>query len=221
MSGDGHNSRRPRPHTDEAFSSNPPEIAEVLSSRSVFIAGAGGLGSNVAVLLVRAGLGRLTIADFDSVTTANLNRQYYFRDQIGMRKIDALRATLLRINPALEMMAIDVKLSADNLPLHLDANVDVVIECFDDPVAKADLTRHCLREHPKLPLVAASGVAGIGEASDIRVSKGPGRLLVVGDATTDLTPQTGTLSSKVALAAASQAHEAIKIMIHESNSTRE
>ena len=58
-----------------------------------------GLGSNCAVALARIGIGRLIIADFDVVTESNLNRQYYFCDQVGMKKVEALKDNLIRINP--------------------------------------------------------------------------------------------------------------------------
>ena len=61
------------------------------------IAGAGGLGSNVAVNLVRTGVKKLKIVDFDVVDESNLNRQFYFMDQVGRPKVEALRENLLRI----------------------------------------------------------------------------------------------------------------------------
>ncbi|MBP5226911.1 MAG: ThiF family adenylyltransferase, partial [Kiritimatiellae bacterium] len=62
----------------------------ILDRARVGIAGAGGLGSNCAMHLVRAGLTRLVIADFDIVNESNLNRQFYFRDQLGQKKVTAL-----------------------------------------------------------------------------------------------------------------------------------
>ena len=66
----------------------------ILENAKVGIAGAGGLGSNVAMLLVRAGMKKLVIADFDIVNESNLNRQFFFRHQLGEKKIDALAARL-------------------------------------------------------------------------------------------------------------------------------
>ena len=76
---------------------------EILEDAKVGIAGAGGLGSNCAMHLVRAGVKRLVIADFDVVSESNLNRQFFFRDQLGMKKVEALKANLLRINPEAEV----------------------------------------------------------------------------------------------------------------------
>ena len=83
----------------EFFAHRDPAVLAVLRQSSVGIAGAGGLGSNVAVALARAGIGRLVIADFDRIEPSNLNRQQYFVDQVGERKVEALRENLLAINP--------------------------------------------------------------------------------------------------------------------------
>ena len=64
-----------------------PEERAVLESVRVGIAGAGGLGSNCAMHIVRAGVTHLTVVDFDVVNESNLNRQFFFRDQIGMKKV--------------------------------------------------------------------------------------------------------------------------------------
>ena len=83
------------------MSANPyltPAERAVLERARIGIAGAGGLGSNCAMHLVRAGVRRLVVADFDVVGESNLNRQFFFRDQLGMKKVAALKANLLRID---------------------------------------------------------------------------------------------------------------------------
>ena len=85
--------------TEEMFADNPAGVFEALSRATVGIAGAGGIGPTVAVLLARAGAGRLVVADFDDVEARNLNRQSYFLDQVGMPKVQALGQTLARISP--------------------------------------------------------------------------------------------------------------------------
>lgn len=79
------------------------------------IAGCGGLGSNCAVNLVMAGFKKLSIIDFDTVTAANLDRQFYFIDQVGMPKAEALRENLLRINPELELILHIEKIAKSNI----------------------------------------------------------------------------------------------------------
>ena len=98
-----------------------------LEAAKVGIAGAGGLGSNCAAHLVRAGVRRLVIADFDVVAESNLNRQFYFRDQIGRKKVDALAENLRRIEPGLELELACERLDGARAR-ELFADCDVVVE---------------------------------------------------------------------------------------------
>jgi len=107
------------------------EIRSVLALKCVGIAGAGGLGSNVAAMLIRSGVGKLIIADFDTVSIPNLGRQFFFKDQAGMPKVEALRDNLLRIEPDAVLQMHCVKISPENIPL-LFSTCDVVVEAFDE-----------------------------------------------------------------------------------------
>ncbi|MDD5599073.1 MAG: sulfur carrier protein ThiS adenylyltransferase ThiF [Victivallaceae bacterium] len=194
------------------FSANPPGVTEVLRGKSVFIAGAGGLGSNVCVLLARAGLGGITVVDFDRVEPSNLNRQQYFRDQVGMPKVKALEENLLRINPELEITAIEEKLTPENCEL-IPEKTAVIFECFDDAAAKAMLANFALSERPETPVIAVSGLAGLGPCGAIKVRKGPGNLYIVGDGSSETNEKNGTIASRVAQAAAVQAHIGIRLLL--------
>ncbi|MFA5418212.1 MAG: ThiF family adenylyltransferase, partial [Bacteroidales bacterium] len=90
-------------------------IKERLKHKTVGIAGCGGLGSNCAVALARVGVGRLILADFDVVDETNLNRQYFFYHQIGEKKVQGLSDNIKLINPATEVIAIDIKLNEQNI----------------------------------------------------------------------------------------------------------
>ena len=79
-------------------SSYPPGVADRLAECTVGIAGAGGLGTAVAISLARACVGRLIIIDFDEVEAKNMNRQHYFIDQVGRPKVEALRENLERLD---------------------------------------------------------------------------------------------------------------------------
>ena len=78
----------------------------MLESARVGIAGAGGLGSNCAMHLVRAGVQHITVVDFDVVNESNLNRQFFFRDQLGQKKVEAIKENLLRIEPDADIRAV-------------------------------------------------------------------------------------------------------------------
>ncbi|MFA6716480.1 MAG: sulfur carrier protein ThiS adenylyltransferase ThiF [Victivallales bacterium] len=194
------------------FSANPPGVTEVLREKSVFVAGAGGLGSNVCVLLARAGIGGITVIDFDRVEPSNLNRQQYFRDQLGMFKVNALKENLLRINPELKITALEERLSIENYEL-ISKKTDIIFECFDDAEAKTMLTNFALSEMPSIPVIAVSGLAGLGPCEDIKVCKGPGNLYIVGDGGSETNAENGTIASRVAQVAAIQAHIGIRLLL--------
>ena len=192
------------------FSSNPPGLTASLARKLFFIAGAGGLGSNVAMMLVRAGAMKLTVIDFDTIEPANINRQFYFRDQVGKVKVEALRENLLRINPGIELVGRQERMVAENAGEIIPADADIILECFDCAVSKAMLTAFCLQHLPRKPIISVSGLAGTGHLDSIQVKQGPGNLLIIGDGISEASPETGTLSSRVMFAAAMQAHLAIR-----------
>lgn len=133
------------------------ERLRTIQTVRVGIAGLGGLGSNCAFNLVRSGFKRLVLVDFDRVEPSNLNRQFYFNDQIGMTKVAALRSNLLRINPELELTGAAQRVEASNLD-GLFGDCDVVVEAFDKPEYKRLLVEHFWNSG-KL-VVTASGMAG-------------------------------------------------------------
>ena len=167
----------------------------------VGIAGLGGLGSNCALNLVRVGFSKLTIIDFDIVTAANLDRQFYFIDQVGLPKVDALCENLLRVNPELELILRIERVEKDNIA-HLFKECDIVAECFDRAEYKSMLVEELL------PLgkfiVSASGLAGIGKSDEIKVHKIKNNLVMIGDLVSDIS-KNPPLSPRVNVAAAKQA----------------
>jgi sulfur carrier protein ThiS adenylyltransferase len=199
---------------EDLFSATPDIITDSLENQSVFIGGAGGLGSNVAVMLCRAGIGNITIADFDIVEPSNINRQYYFCDQIGELKVEAIRSNLLRINPAVSIDIVTEKLTTGNFYKHIRSDFDIVFECFDAPDAKAQLVSFMLTERPDIPVIAVSGLAGYGPVEDISTSRGPQKLFLIGDMESEACDE-GTLSTRVNYAASMQAHLGVRILIGE------
>jgi len=165
------------------------------------IAGAGGLGSNCAACLVRVGFRRFTIADFDGVDAANLDRQFYFEDQVGMKKVEALQTNLLRINPCLELQMFPVELESGNI-MEIFRDCDVVVECLDRAEAKSMLVSALLTSG-KL-IVSASGLGGYGSSDDIKVRKLKPNLVLIGDLASDI-EKAPALSPRVSIAAAKQA----------------
>lgn len=187
-------------------------IQEKLKTRRAGIAGAGGLGSNCAAALVRVGIGRLVICDFDRVEESNLNRQFYFRDQIGQPKVEALKTNLLRINPALILEIHHIRLNPENIP-ELFGGVDVLIEAFDQADQKAMIIESALATWPERPLIIGSGVAGFGNCNSIRM-RSSGNLYICGDESAEIGPEMPPLAPRVGMVANMMANIGIELLLN-------
>jgi sulfur carrier protein ThiS adenylyltransferase len=130
-----------------------------------------------------------------------------------MLKVDALKENLLRINPALKIKTVSEKITCLNCESIISADAEIIFECFDRAEAKAMIAAFCMRERPGIPVIAVSGLAGTGKCGAIKVRKGPANLWIVGDLKTEMNPDNGTISSRVACTAAIQAHTGIRIML--------
>ena len=181
-----------------------------LEKVKIGVAGLGGLGSNVLAHLVRAGIRRFVAADFDTVSASNLNRQYYFADQIGRKKTEALAENLRRIDPDLELDFRDLRLNEENTQ-DLFADCDVVVEAFDKADAKTMLIGALADSG--IPVVAASGLAGFGKSNDIRVRKAGKALYLVGDLVSGISPELAPASPRVGIAAAMEANTVVAILL--------
>lgn len=174
---------------------------EKIRETTIGIAGAGGLGSNCALNLIRSGAGRLVIVDFDTIQPANLDRQFYFSDQIGMGKVEALSINLKRVNPDIELKIIPAKIEKSNIE-NLFAGCDIVVECLDRPEYKSILVSELMRLDKFI--VAASGLGGYGSSDDIKTHRFKKNLIMVGDLKSDI-EEKPALSPRVNIAAAKQA----------------
>ena len=181
-----------------------------VQTAKIGLAGAGGLGSNCALNLVRVGFRKLTIADFDVVTESNLDRQFYFRDQVGIKKIEALKTNLLRINPDLELTLSDKKIEKNNIQ-ELFGACQIVVECLDRAEYKSMLVEELLKLGKFV--VAVSGVGGIGSNDDIKVHRIKNNFVLVGDLESDIS-QKPALSPRVNIAAAKQADLVLDFVVN-------
>lgn len=182
----------------------------ILERAKIGVAGLGGLGSNVLSHLVRAGVRRFVAADFDVVSESNLNRQFFFADQIGRKKTEALAENLRRIDPDLELDFRDIRLTAENIP-EVFAGCDVVVEAFDKAEAKTMLIGALAKRG--VPIVAASGLAGFGKSNDIRLRKAGANLYLVGDLTSGISAELAPASPRVGIAAAMEANTVIALLL--------
>ena len=187
------------------------ELQKSFSSATVVICGLGGLGSNIAIALARAGVGRLILIDFDRVDITNLHRQQYKADQIGRYKTEALADNLRELAPYIELEIHTEHITEDNA-VTLLSDADVICEAFDDAECKAMLTDTVLSEIPDKYLVAASGMAGMGVTNSIKTRKVTGRFYLCGDETSEVSENIGLVAPRVALCAAHQAHTVLRII---------
>ena len=190
------------------------DLQEKFSSATVAVCGLGGLGSNIAIALTRAGIGKLLLIDFDRVDITNLHRQQYKANQIGLYKADALAENLLEIAPYTEITAVTAKITEENFA-DLLKGADVVCEAFDNAEAKAMLVNGVLEQLPDCYLVAASGMAGMDTPNTIRTRKVMGRFYLCGDETNDVADTIGLVAPRVMLCAAHQAHIVLRILAGE------
>jgi len=189
------------------------KIRKKLKGSSVGIAGVGGLGSNAAISLARAGIGRLIIVDFDSVEENNLDRQYYFRDQVGKVKVEALKENIKRINPWMKIDIFNQKLTKGSMdePFH---DADVIIEALDSAEAKASFIEEIMQKLPDKPLVACSGVAGYGNSERIE-TKHIGNLYLCQDEQARSSDDDILMAPRVALMANWEANLVLEILLGE------
>lgn len=190
------------------------ELQSKLNAASVAICGLGGLGSNIAIALARAGVGKLHILDFDSVDISNLNRQQYFPEQLGKPKAEALYDTLERIAPYCDIKKECIKLNEENIPKLL-ADEDIIVEAFDKADQKAMLVNYVLENMPEKYLVSGSGMAGIAPSNMITTKRITKHFYLCGDGVSDVDDGMGLVSSRVLICAAHQAHAVIRIIAGE------
>ena len=190
------------------------DLQNKISSTTVGICGLGGLGSNIAIALARAGVGKIILIDFDKVDITNLHRQQYKISQVGMYKTEVLRDNLAEINPYLETEIQTVCITNENAK-ELLKDCDIICEAFDNAECKAMLTNLVLEEMPEKYIVAASGMAGMGSANSIHTRKVTKRFYLCGDEISDASDGIGLVSSRVMLCAAHQAHMVLRLIANE------
>lgn len=183
-----------------------------LQAATVAVCGLGGLGSNIAISLARAGVGKLILVDFDCVDVTNLHRQQYKACQVGLPKPEALLANLKEIAPYTEYETHFEKVIAENVATLL-ANADVVCEAFDNAEAKAMLVNAVLETMPQKFLVAASGMAGFEGGNTIRTRKITDKFYLCGDGVSDVADGIGLVAPRVMLCAAHQALTAVRLIL--------
>ena len=187
------------------------EQSQRLQTAKVAIVGLGGLGSNVALWLARLGVGQLLLYDFDKVELSNLNRQYYFLEDVGQYKATALLRHLKAVNPYGNYHSRVVQLTEDNLA-ELLSEAHIVCEALDKPEAKALLVNGVLESFPDKYLVSASGLAGFASSASMQVRQVTPRFYLCGDGVSDML-QLPLCGARVGLCAAQEALTIARIIL--------
>ena len=184
------------------------DTTDKLKSSTIGIAGLGGLGSNIAMLLARSGVGKLIIADFDTVELSNIHRQSYPLDSVGMKKAAAIAKEIERINPWCKVEQRNVKITKDNVSIFSDC--DVVCEAFDNAEQKIMLIESLSKMNKKI--ISGNGMAGIASANSIITKKIGSDIYICGDGITDV-KDNSLMPSRVTVCAAHQANAAIRVIL--------
>ena len=193
-------------------SKNIPSFRKIRYDVNIGIAGCGGLGSNIAVILVRSGIGKLTIADYDKVEASNLNRQNYFIQDISKNKVDVLKKRLHEINPFEKIQSHNIKINNVNL-FEIFQECDIVVEAFDKVEDKSMIVNEFSKlENEKKYLVAASGLAGIGNSEEIKTKQLSKNIFVCGDFISSPEFEEGIMAPKVMITAGFQANLVLNLI---------
>ena len=198
---------------EDLLKRNLKGIAKKLKKVEVCILGLGGLGSNVAVLLARAGIGSLKLVDFDTVEASNLNRQQYRISHIGLKKTEVMKTIVKEINPFVEVETLDIKVNRENIH-SIVGDIEIVVEAFDRAETKAMTIEELLTNKNKI-VVSASGMSGLGSANEIITRKVRNNFYLIGDNYSDYEEYSGIMSTRVMLCAAHQANMVLRIILGE------
>lgn len=140
-----------------------------LKQAHVLVAGLGGVGAYAAEQICRAGVGKMTIVDGDTIAESNRNRQLpALSSTTGMRKVEVMAKRLLDIHPALELTALDFYLKNEKIDELLSHPFDYVVDAIDTLSPKLFFIMKCLEN--KLPLVSSMGSGGKMDPLQVRIS---------------------------------------------------
>ena len=198
---------------EDLLKRNVKGISKKLKETRVCILGLGGLGSNVSVLLARAGIGHLKLIDFDVVEASNLNRQQYRISHIGLKKTEAMKTIIKEINPFVEVETLDIKVDRKNI-YSIIGDIEIVVEAFDSAETKAMTIEELLINKNKI-VVSASGMVGLGSANEIVTRKIKDNFYLIGDNYSDYEEYSGIMSTRVMLCAAHQANIVLRLILGE------
>ncbi|RDU58509.1 thiamine biosynthesis protein ThiF [Helicobacter sp. MIT 99-5507] len=188
-----------------------PKLHDKLKVCSVAVCGLGGLGSHIAIMLARSGVGNLNLIDFDIVEPSNLNRQSYMIEDLGKFKTEALKEQISKINPFIEVRIHTLRIDENNIK-DLFVLDDIVCEAFDSAAAKAMLAQNFHKYFEDKILICGSGLAGYGDSNSIQTRKIANNFYVCGDLVNAAKPGNGLMSPRVNICAGHQANLVLELL---------
>lgn len=194
---------------EEMKTRNVKDTTVPLTNAHVAIGGAGGLGSNIAIALARAGVGHLTLIDFDVVELSNLNRQQYKLSQVGVPKVVALKQNILEFNPFIEIKIVQTRVTAENVAT-LFGDCDVICEAFDNPSSKALILQQAREQLANTPIVMGNGMAGVHSTNLIKTVNQRDNIYICGDGTS--MGSEGLVAPRVLVCAGHQANMILQLL---------
>ena len=136
---------------------------EKLKASKMLVVGIGGLGCAASQYLAAAGVGNLTLLDFDTVSLSNLQRQVLHCDErLNMPKVESAKIALEQINPHINIETINAKLDEEKLA-EIIPHFDIVLDCTDNVEIRNQLDRQC--NHAKIPLISGAAIRMEGQIS--------------------------------------------------------
>ena len=187
-------------------------IKRRLRDKKVGIAGSGGLGSNCAMALARAGIGHLVLTDLDVVLESNLEVKYYFKDQIGHKKVLELAENIKKVNPLIKTETHDIKLDENSI-VTIFRNCDVIVEAFSLVENKQMLVETVLLNFPEKFLIMSSGFAGWGNSDRISQASYE-KLIICGDFMTGAKETLPPLAPRIGIVSNMQANAVLEILLN-------
>ena len=187
-----------------------PEQLHQIQSKRIGIGGAGGLGSNCAMMLVRSGFRHFEIVDKDIIDPSNLNRQQYFVDEIGLSKVEITKQRLLKINPQAEIIIHQTEWNEGNADQFFKG-FDFIVEAFD----VVDWKHRFVQYHsPRFPVVISGvGMAGLTQKQPMTVKK-MGNIYICGDRSTDSHQGHPPMAPRVSACAAMMAETILDLTLN-------
>ena len=204
-----------REQLDQAFDARfPEEMRTKLRNARVAVAGLGGLGSNIAVMLARSGVGeKLLLVDFDTVDVTNLNRQMYLIPQLGKPKAEALPEILYQINPYLTYRSVCIKVTPDKCKGTVFQNIRSYVKHLISRIRKPCLSGNCLCSVLRRSWCREMVWRGMQMPMRSGTCQVMKRLYVCGDQSTDVGNGIGLIAPRVAVCAAHEANKVLQLIV--------